>query len=191
IYNALTIHGLAESHTGSLPSSVLALSNFWKNTAYNVGGHILSLDDIEHGILRGNRPHPASSTPSFTQQDPRCELTVTDVDPRIHFALVCGAKSCPAINVYSESNLEHGLTAAARSFCSQEVHIDGMKVMLSKIFIWYKQDFASDDKSLLRWISQYLPAEKQLEMETLIKQMEDGRKVDITAKEYNWNLNKM
>ena len=35
--------------------------NIWKASAYNVGGFVLTLDDIEHGILRGNRPHPAST----------------------------------------------------------------------------------------------------------------------------------
>ena len=35
--------------------------NIWKSNAYNVGGHTLTLDDIEHGILRGNRPTPATS----------------------------------------------------------------------------------------------------------------------------------
>ena len=36
--------------------------NIWKASAYNVGGFVLTLDDIEHGILRGNRPHPASTS---------------------------------------------------------------------------------------------------------------------------------
>ncbi len=51
VYNALTIHGLAECAT--LPESVLKVQMFWKVTSYNIGGHVFSLDDIEHGILRG------------------------------------------------------------------------------------------------------------------------------------------
>ena len=51
LYNALTIHGLAEQAT--LPSSVLDIQQFWKTTGYNVGGLVYSLDDIERGILRG------------------------------------------------------------------------------------------------------------------------------------------
>ena len=35
--------------------------NIWNSYAYNVGGLILTLDDIEHGILRGNRPHPSKA----------------------------------------------------------------------------------------------------------------------------------
>ena len=51
IYNALTIHGLAVSE--QLPRSVLDVSKFWQSTSYNIGGLVFSLDDIEHGVLRG------------------------------------------------------------------------------------------------------------------------------------------
>ncbi len=51
VYNCLTIHGLASA--SQLPASVLEVSQFWKTTAYIIGGHTYSLDDIEHGILRG------------------------------------------------------------------------------------------------------------------------------------------
>lgn len=36
-----------------LPNSVLEIKSFWKKTSYNIGGQKFSLDDIEHGILRG------------------------------------------------------------------------------------------------------------------------------------------
>lgn len=51
-----------------------------------------SLDDIEHGVLRGNRPHPSSPEPLLRDGDPRLQFVMSRVDPRIHFALVCGAK---------------------------------------------------------------------------------------------------
>ncbi len=56
-----------------------------------------SLDDIEHGILRCNRPHPGGDI-MLTNEDPRLEFTMTTLDPRIHFALVCGAKVTNTIN---------------------------------------------------------------------------------------------
>lgn len=89
-YNALTIHGLAASP--SLPDSVLEVKGFWQNTCYNIGGHVYSLDDIEHGVLRANRPHPSSPEPLMKDGDPRLQFIMSNVDPRIHFALVCGAK---------------------------------------------------------------------------------------------------
>jgi hypothetical protein len=42
------------------------------------------------------------------------------VDPRIHFALNCGAASCPPIRVYTPDKLEFGLEAAASAFCAGE-----------------------------------------------------------------------
>lgn len=184
IYNCLTIHGLAVYESG-IPDSVLEITNFWKRTAYDIGGDKYSLDDIEHGILRGNRPHPSGGKPLFAEGEPRCQFIVSDVDPRIHFALVCGAKSCPAIRVFTGDNLERGLEAAARSFCSQEVCIDNNEVTMSKIFLWYKQDFGSTDKELLRWVFQYLPEEEQEKLNFLLGTPD----IKVSYREYNWNLN--
>ncbi len=57
-------------------------------------------------------------------------------DPRIHFALVCGARSCPPIKLYTPDNLEEGLAAAAEAFCAGEVAVDADKaeVTVSMIF---------------------------------------------------------
>ncbi|XP_073234466.1 uncharacterized protein [Porites lutea] len=186
IYNSLTIHGLAACDTG-VPKSVLEINNFWRKTSYNIGGYIFSLDDIEHGILRGNRPHPSDAKPLFAEDDPRLQFTVSEVDPRIHFALVCGAKSCPAINVFSAKNLDFALQAAAQNFCSQEVCVDDSKVSLSKIFLWYKADFGSTEKECLRWISQHLPEEEQKKLNSLLEH--PTSLIKISYNDYNWNLN--
>ena len=90
IYNALTIHGLATAP--SLPASILDLAGFWNVTCYNIGGLTYSLDDLEHGLLRGNKPHPSTGMACFQPGDGRLEFAITELDPRIHFALVCGAK---------------------------------------------------------------------------------------------------
>lgn len=50
-------------------------------------------------------------------------MACAHVDPRIHFALVCGAKGCPPIKVYSAANLQNELTFAARSFLESGFHI--------------------------------------------------------------------
>ena len=72
------------------------------------------MNEIENGILRGNRRGPGSFQVSFAANSPMAALVVKPVDPRIHFALVCGAKSCPPIKVYSAANLEIGLSSAAQ-----------------------------------------------------------------------------
>ena len=52
----------------------------------------------------GNRAHPADGKSLFLHDDPRMALTIKDFDPRIHFALVCGAKvslDCSALPSYA------------------------------------------------------------------------------------------
>jgi Protein of unknown function, DUF547 len=81
-----------------LPSTV-AFNHLF---SYAVGGHVFSLDDIEHGILRCNRKHPTSGFVAFGPGDLRLPFALPlPVDPRIHFALNCGAKGCPAIRAYT------------------------------------------------------------------------------------------
>ena len=46
--------------------------------------------------------HPSAGKPEFELTDPRSEVSLTEVDPRVHFALNCGALSCPPIRIYTE-----------------------------------------------------------------------------------------
>ncbi|XP_078331324.1 uncharacterized protein LOC111126605 [Crassostrea virginica] len=191
LYNALTIHGLAEQ--AALPSSVLDIQQFWKTTGYNVGGLVYSLDDIEHGILRGNKSHPASTKPQFSEGDPRLKYAVKKLDPRIHFALVCGAVSCPAINVYTADNLDKALDSATRNFCKQEVSMftEVDEVWMSKIFLWYRDDFGGNAVDVIEWVMPYLEKDIQDRAVVLLFKIKNVGQVDIKYNEYDWRLNKL
>ena len=100
---------------------------FFDKVAYNIGGMHLSLNDIEQGILRGNRVGPGEWRKRFrSNSDPRMGLVMDPMDPRIHFALVCGAKSCPPIKLYSPDNVQEALTLAAQAFVEDDgnFHVD-------------------------------------------------------------------
>ncbi|KAK3580926.1 hypothetical protein CHS0354_008218 [Potamilus streckersoni] len=189
IYNALTIHGLVEQD--ELPSSVLQIQQFWKKTGYKIGGYIFSLDDMEHGVLRGNRSHPASTLPHFENNDPRLKFIVKQLDPRIHFALVCGAKSCPAINVYTADNLDMALDAATRSFCAQEISIslEGDEIWLSKIFQWYQKDFGHMEVDVIRWTEKYLEPNIKDRAHILGTKLETLGNISVKYSDYDWKLN--
>jgi hypothetical protein len=58
---------------------------------------------------------------------------VRPLDARIHFALVCGAKSCPPIKLYSADTLEEGLAAAAETFCASDVEVDAASRKVSML----------------------------------------------------------
>jgi glutaredoxin len=149
VYNALIVHATA---TFGPATNALARLRWFDGVSYEIGGYKFSANDIEHGVLRGNAPSPASplsllgfgkwARKTFASDDPRLSLSCATVDPRIHFALNCGASSCPPIRVYTPERLEAGLQAAAVGFCSEEVKIidqngpDNMTLELSSIFKW-------------------------------------------------------
>lgn len=189
LYNALTIHGLARME--ALPDSVLNVQQFWKKTSYNVAGHTFSLDDIEHGILRGNKPHPSSMNPPFNPKDLRLKFVCT-LDPRIHFALVCGAVSCPVINVYTAENLDRALEDATKNFCKQEVSMftETDEIWLSKIFQWYMDDFGKTDLDVIKWTIPYLELNIQERAWTLLAKLQSYGTVDVKYNEYDWRLNR-
>ncbi|MCH8338762.1 MAG: DUF547 domain-containing protein, partial [Chloroflexi bacterium] len=68
LYNALILHGVLHY---KVSGSMLRDIGFFRRVAYNVGGMRFSADDIEHGVLRGNRRHPYLPFTQFAKGDPR------------------------------------------------------------------------------------------------------------------------
>jgi len=183
IYNALVVHGILEL---DVSKSVKEVPSFFKAVCYNVGGYVFSLDDIEHGILRGNRKKHLLSAKPFSVGDPRKKFIVEKVDPRIHFALVCGSNSCPPIDVYEEKEIDEQLELVASGFInSEEVIVDeeSKKLRVSRIFKWYKDDFGGREGVLSLIIKyRYDPKEKDF----LKKAVSELR---ILYNDYDWSLN--
>jgi hypothetical protein len=120
--------------------------------------HSFSLDDIEHGILRKYRwKYSMGYLPAFFPSTAIKQLAVNNLDYRIHFALNCGAKSCPPIIFYLYDHLEEQLNLAKQNFIESESIIDGNSqvVKVSKIFYWFKADFGGT-KGIMEMISNTL-----------------------------------
>ena len=184
IYNTAVIHGVIEL---GLEKSVKELPGFFNRVMYEIGGFRFSLNEIEHGILRGNRRHPYGFLKPFRRKDPRMEFTITPLDPRIHFALVCGARSCPPIGFYERDWIDSQLQLAAESFInSPQVKILPQEgtVSISKIFKWYKGDFGGNDSALLTLLLHFLDGG---EKKTFLQENRD--KIRIRYQPYDWNLN--
>ena len=96
-YNGLTNYWII--HFG-IKEQMREIADIFSHPSINIGSYSFSLDDIEHGILRQN------ARPRFEKQDDRFQLMVEQVDPRIHFALNCGALSCPPIAFYNSKQIE-------------------------------------------------------------------------------------
>lgn len=164
VYNVLVADGIVSLR---VRSSVQKTRDFFRSACYDVGGAVFNLEEIEHGLLRGNRPPEPGQKPLFDASDPRLAFAVAQVDPRIHFALNCGARSCPPVRIYTAEKLDAQLDSAARNFINgPDVRVNEGKhiLFLSQIFEWYATDFGSGKKEVMLFISRYLkePAKTQL-----------------------------
>jgi Protein of unknown function, DUF547 len=138
----------------------------WKQPVVQVGGKTYTLDEVENAIVRKQ----------FRE-------------PRIHFALVCAAMSCPPLRseAYTGAKLDAQLDSQARSFILDEARgswVDVKKAVVhaSRIFDWYKDDFGGSDAAVGRFIAQYHgdSPEKQLLLDGHFK---------MEYLDYDWTLN--
>jgi Protein of unknown function, DUF547 len=151
LYNALTLHGM---HAAKVKNTVLEVPGFYSRFAYRVSGLEFSLNDIEHGVLRGNR-NALFSRPPFAPDDPRTKFELP-LDARVHFALNCGAISCPPIRHYTADALETQLMLATQSYLGS-ARVEGNAVWLPRLLSYYPQDFG-DPLEYTRRFRPELPA---------------------------------
>jgi hypothetical protein len=140
VYNGLTNYWVIKK---GIKKSMLEKPFLVMFSKVVIGGHRFSLDDIEHGVLRKNRRSLYKLCKQFSKRDTRRAFMVEQLDYRIHFALNCGAKSCPAIAFYDEKHLEQQLQMAEESFVEQDFLVNETEktIACSKIFWLYKKDF--------------------------------------------------
>ena len=188
IYNVLVIHATVEKGAGT---TNYTRYKFFSGSSYNIGGEVWSLNDIENGILRSNRSSMATLyMKPFKQSDPRMAFILKQVEPRIHFALNCGAKSCPPIKTFSGDDINKQLDLATAAFLENDdallVTEDRTEVRLSQLFQWYKVDFGEDDNQVLRWILAHVtePTKKK-EVEELLAQ----NQYKVSFIPYDWGHN--
>lgn len=185
LYNLLVLDAvIAWDVRDSVGAGRLGLLTFFRRAAYGVNGRRLSLDDIEHGILRANRGHPYVPGPHFTGDDPR-RAWILPLDPRLHFALNCGGVSCPPIRAYDGPQLDAQLSLAARGFLDSSVSVDPAAgtVTFSELLKWYEGDFGGR-AALLAFVAAHLPDDAR---RAYIEE-ENGR-YRLRYTPYDWSLN--
>lgn len=165
IYNALTVELILEGFpVKSITKLGKGLFSFgpWDDNLAKIQGQDLSLNNIEHGILR----------PFFN-------------DNRIHYAVNCASISCPNLSatVYTANNTDELLEQGAKQYINHPrgVSFDNRKLKVSSIYHWYKDDFGGDNKSLIEHFRHYAKTD-------LAKQLSNYQG-DIEH-DYDWNLNK-
>lgn len=165
LYNAATVDVILDHYPVTsireIRLSGLFSTGPWKEKIVTVKDVKLSLDDIEHQILR----------PIWR-------------DPRVHYAVNCAAIGCPNLQAkaFTSSTLEKLLDKGARDYINSPrgVKLSGKKIVASKIFSWFAADFGGTEKSVLAHISRYAKPK-------LASQISDVTR--ISGYEYHWGLN--
>ncbi len=140
LYNALIRHRLClEPLSGNLLWHV----RLFDRDAYRVGEHAHPLNVIENGLLRGNRRPPYRPRRALRRSDPRLAAAPSHVDARIHFALNCGARSCPPIRAYEPESLDAQLEFATKAYLTSEARFDPerRRLRLPGLLRLYSADF--------------------------------------------------
>jgi len=175
LYNAKTIEVVVEAYPvgsireisineglfGFLKKSA-GLAGPWKAKIITVKGEKLSLDDVEHEIMRK-----------------------VFADPRVHYSVNCASIGCPNLRqkAFTGANLETELNAGARDFINTDrgisVGADG-NVTASSIFNWFQVDFGGTHEAVIAHAVQYAKPEKAEQLKG---------KTSISRFEYDWSLN--
>ena len=160
LYNALFLHRVC---LRPIRGSVLRQLSLFSGTAYEVGEERYSLDLIEHGVLRRNRRPPYRPRRPLRRDDPRMAALPPALDARLHFALNCGARSCPPINVYEAAAIDAQLDLATRSYLTAETEVDPDRgrVTLPRLLRLYRADFGARG-ARLALVAAHVPAVREL-----------------------------
>lgn len=166
LYNALTLRTVLEHYpvasvrdinlSGGAPSG-----GPWSKKLVHIEGDEVSLDDIEHRILR-----------PFWR------------DPRLHYALNCAALGCPNLagRAFTPAGAETALDEGARGYVNHPrgARIDKGRLYVSSIYVWYKADFGGNDRGVIEHLRHYAapPLAPAL-----------AHQASIAGDSYDWSLN--
>lgn len=150
----------------------LILDNYPVKSIRDIGNFISTAQDKKVVDLFGK-----ATTLNYVEHD---LLRTKYSEPRIHFAIVCAAISCPTLRseAFVADKLEAQLADQAKDFFTDKTkneYRDG-KLHLSKIFDWFEGDFTKSGKSIAEYVNPWFA--------------EDVSKADVKYKDYDWALNK-
>jgi hypothetical protein len=184
LYNTIVVDGIISC---GVRNSIKEITGFFTKIKYIIGGLRFSPDDIEHGILRCNKKKSRPPWLQFGPMNPRKRFSLEHLDPRIHFALVCGSRSCAPIKYYTPEGIYDELEMATVNFVnSSEVMVipEENRLLISQIFKWYQDDLGGIT-SVLHFIEKYILDDDKKKF-----LMESRGNLKIEYLFYDWNLNK-
>lgn len=120
---------------------------FFKTRSITIANTRLSLDDIEHGIIRNSKnKYSFGYLASFFVSDFERKFRLEKTDYRIHFALNCGARSCPPVALYLPDRVDQQLDKAAQLYLSAAARYDAATniVYAPALCLWFSADFGGE-----------------------------------------------
>jgi len=162
-YNAFTILLITE-HWPIDSIKDISSKYRWRARRWHLGGKIVSLDDIEHTMIR----------PVFEQ-------------PLIHFALVCGAKGCPPLRsgLYLSSDIVQQLKDQAQKTHDSKnwyrYDRSTNTIYITKLYKWYKSDFVKKKSTIQQFVAHFDPL--------IGRAIQTNRTPTIRYLPYDWKIN--
>ncbi|MGD8561103.1 MAG: DUF547 domain-containing protein [Desulfarculaceae bacterium] len=134
----------------------------WSKKIVRLRGKIITLDNLEHDILR----------PQFK-------------DPRVHFAINCASKSCPPLlaEPYQGQTLDRQLDKVTRAFINdpKSNYPKGNELYVSRIFRWFAEDFSDD---VIGFFLKYAQGDLKAKLD------QNRQDIEIKYLDYDWSLNR-
>ncbi len=160
VYNAETLDLVQENYPlASIKDIAKDAGGPWEQPVVQIFGEELTLNALEHEIIRKNYP-----------------------EPRVHFALVCAAKGCPALinKPYLGPALEGQLESQTQAFLTDtqknSIDTETKTLRLSPIFDWFSKDFVKESGSVISFVNPYMDEKA-------------GPDFKIEYTNYDWSLN--
>ena len=182
VFNAGVLRDAAQMRLAARAEDVQA---FFERPWLRIGAYRYSLDDIEHGLLRGNVPKQGRRHPPMERGDPRLDYMPIVFDERVHFALHSACRSSPPLRVYGGGKLDHQLEEAATDYVRRHVRVEsrGAVLIVPRIFRWFAADFGSES-DIVEFVTARLADEAVVDM--IDQRLGD---VKLRYDEFDWTLN--
>ncbi|MCF8260082.1 MAG: DUF547 domain-containing protein [Melioribacteraceae bacterium] len=174
-YNAFTleiilefypVESINDLHSGGLYLGTVLGTTVWDKDLFEINGKMISLNYIEHEILRKDFE-----------------------EPRIHFAIVCASIGCPQLRneAFESDKIYKQLEEQSIQFVNDKTKnlfdLQNREAKISKIFDWFEEDFGENDEQVLIYLANFLPKEVAEDIKM------NADKWDLGYTDYDWNLN--
>jgi len=162
LYNAKTVDLILDNYPVKSIKKIGFFSGPWDKDILTVRGEDMSLNNIEHDIVRK----------SFDE-------------PRVHFAFNCASIGCPNLKstAWEAETLDTDLTQAAKDYIASPRGVrveENGDITASSIFKWYKDDFGDSEADVMSYLASYAEGDKKAALQ---------QASEIKDYDYDWSLN--